>query len=108
MLFRQLFEKNSSTYTYLIADKLSKQAVLIDPVIDETDGYIRLLNELGLTLKVAMDTHTHADHITALGKLQTLPVPMTAFMMAVKLRSAISNSPPYTLRGIPMIPIAFN
>ena len=72
MLFRQLFEKNSSTYTYLIADKFSKQAVLIDPVIDETEGYIRLLNELGLTLKVAMDTHTHADHITALGKLREL------------------------------------
>jgi len=72
MLFRQLFEKNSSTYSYLIADTDSKQALLIDPVIDETEGYIRLLNELGLTLKVAMDTHTHADHITALGKLREL------------------------------------
>ena len=72
MLFRQLYEKHSSTYTYLIADNESKEALLIDPVVDETDGYLRLLNELGLTLKIAMDTHTHADHITALGKLRDI------------------------------------
>lgn len=71
MIFRQLFDKNSSTYTYLLADELSREAVLIDPVIEETDSYLRLLSELGLQLKVAMDTHTHADHITALGKLRT-------------------------------------
>ncbi|HDZ15957.1 MAG TPA: MBL fold metallo-hydrolase, partial [Methylophaga aminisulfidivorans] len=72
MIFRQLFEKNSGTYTYLIADEVSKEALLIDPVLEETDLYIRLINELGLILKVAMDTHTHADHITALGKLREL------------------------------------
>ncbi|MDT8311267.1 MAG: MBL fold metallo-hydrolase [Methylophaga sp.] len=70
MIFRQLFEKNSSTYTYLLADEDSREAVLIDPVVDETDGYLRLLTELDLRLTVAMDTHTHADHITALGKLR--------------------------------------
>lgn len=70
MIFRQLFEKNSSTYTYLLADEDSREAVLIDPVVEETDNYLRLLNELDLQLKVAMDTHTHADHITALGKLR--------------------------------------
>lgn len=70
MLFRQLFEQSSSTYTYLIADNDTKEALLIDPVIDETEGYVQLLNELGLTLKIAMDTHTHADHITAMGKLR--------------------------------------
>lgn len=70
MIFRQLFEKVSSTYTYLIADEVTGEALLIDPVLEETDMYLRLLNELGLTLKVAMDTHTHADHITALGKLR--------------------------------------
>ena len=70
MIFRQLFEKTSSTYTYLLADEDSREAVLIDPVVEETDNYLRLLNELDLQLKVAMDTHTHADHITALGKLR--------------------------------------
>lgn len=70
MIFRQLFDKNSSTYTYLLADEDSREAVMIDPVIEETDNYLKLLNELDLKLKVAMDTHTHADHITALGQLR--------------------------------------
>lgn len=70
MIFRQLFEKVSSTYTYLIADEMTGEALLIDPVLEQTEMYLRLLDELGLTLKVAMDTHTHADHITALGKLR--------------------------------------
>lgn len=70
MIFRQLFDKVSSTYTYLIADEMTGDALLIDPVLEETEMYLRLLDELGLTLKVAMDTHTHADHITALGKLR--------------------------------------
>jgi len=70
MIFRQLFDTDSSSYTYLIADQHTREAVLIDPVLANTDHYLRLLSELGLTLKVAMDTHTHADHITALGKLR--------------------------------------
>ncbi|WP_339614848.1 MBL fold metallo-hydrolase [uncultured Gilvimarinus sp.] len=70
MLFRQLFDKTSSTYTYLLAD--NSQAVLIDPVIENTDSYITLLTELELKLVLAIDTHTHADHITALGKLREL------------------------------------
>lgn len=70
MIFRQLFEKNSSTYTYLLADEETREAVLIDPVTEETELYLRLLNELDLQLTTAMDTHTHADHITALGRLR--------------------------------------
>lgn len=70
MIFRQLFEKKSSTYTYLLADEVSAEAILIDPVREEVDGYIRLLNELGLTLVMAIDTHVHADHVTALGLLR--------------------------------------
>lgn len=70
MIFRQLFDRNSSTYTYLLADEISHQAVLIDPVSEHTALYLQLLNELQLDLKYAMDTHTHADHITALGKLR--------------------------------------
>jgi len=70
MIFRQLFDRNSSTYTYLLADEKSHQAVLIDPVSEHTALYLQLLNELQLDLTYAMDTHTHADHITALGKLR--------------------------------------
>ena len=70
MIFRQLFDKESSTYTYLIADSKTGEAAIIDPVLENTDAYLQLINELGLTLKLALDTHTHADHITALGKLR--------------------------------------
>lgn len=70
MLFRQLFDHETYTYTYLLADESSKEAVLIDPVIEHLKSYQRLLKELGLTLKYALDTHVHADHITALGKLR--------------------------------------
>ncbi len=70
MIFRQLFDHDSYTYTYLLGDESSGKAVLIDPVLDNTDGYLQLLKELGLRLAVAMDTHVHADHITALGALR--------------------------------------
>lgn len=68
MLFRQLFDRDSSTYTYLLAD--AGEAVLIDPVKERLDDYLRLLQELDLQLVLALDTHTHADHITALGELR--------------------------------------
>jgi len=70
MLFRQLFDTKSSTYTYLIACEASKEAVIIDPVQDHIDHYVDLLNQLSLTLIYAVDTHVHADHITALGGLR--------------------------------------
>ena len=70
MIKRQFFDKESSTYTYLIADKQSREACLIDPVIENIDHYIQLLNELDLTLKIGLDTHIHADHVTALGELK--------------------------------------
>ena len=70
MIFRQLFDTQSSTYTYLIADEDTGEAALIDPVIDKTDDYLILLTQLGLKLIAAVDTHTHADHITALGLLR--------------------------------------
>lgn len=89
MIFRQLFEKESSTYTYLIGDEDTREATLIDPVIDETDKYLTLLSDLGLTLKVAMDTHTHADHITALGKLRDATGCTT--LMGAQAHSACAN-----------------
>ncbi len=70
LLLRQLFDKESSTYTYLLADKASGKALLIDPVLEHVDAYLQLLRELGLTLIYAADTHCHADHITALGTLR--------------------------------------
>ena len=70
MIFRQLFERESSTYTYLIACEQTRQAALIDSVKSEVPKYLQLLQELGLTLTYALDTHTHADHITGAGALR--------------------------------------
>ncbi|MBD8493761.1 MBL fold metallo-hydrolase [Pseudomonas syringae] len=68
MLFRQLFDSQTSTYSYLLADH--GQAMLIDPVKEHLDTYLQLLSDLDLQLIMALDTHTHADHITALGDLR--------------------------------------
>jgi glyoxylase-like metal-dependent hydrolase (beta-lactamase superfamily II)/rhodanese-related sulfurtransferase len=70
MLFRQLFDAESCTYTYLLAGAPGGEAVLIDPVLERIDLYLRLLSDLGLTLAKAADTHVHADHRTALGALR--------------------------------------
>ena len=70
MLFRQLFHKESSSYTYLIACTETRNAVLIDPVDTDIDKYVALLGEHNLTLIYALDTHVHADHITASGLLK--------------------------------------
>lgn len=68
MLIRQLFDRESSTYTYLLADL--GQAVLIDPVESQVEAYLQLLRELDLHLTATVETHTHADHITGSGKLR--------------------------------------
>ena len=70
MLFRQLFDKSSSTYTYLIASAKGREALIIDPVLENVEQYIKLLNELDLKLVKVIDTHIHADHITAASKLK--------------------------------------
>ena len=70
MLFRQLFDSESSTYTYLIADKNTKEAIIVDSVLEQFERDINLLNELELNLLYCLDTHIHADHITAAGKLR--------------------------------------
>lgn len=72
MLFRQLFDQETSTYTYLIADSTTKEAVLVDPVIEQVERDLKLINELGLTLRYCLETHIHADHITGTGKLREL------------------------------------
>src|SRR3954454_22048544 len=70
MLFRQLFDATSGTYTYLLASRRGAEALIIDPVLEKVDRYIQLLNELDLRLVKAVDTHLHADHVTGLGALR--------------------------------------
>src|ERR1700752_2805222 len=70
MIFRQLFDSTSSTYSYLIASRRGAEALIIDPVLEKVDRYIQILRELDLRLVKAVDTHLHADHITRLGALR--------------------------------------
>ncbi len=70
MIFRQLFDSVSSTYTYLIAGRRGGEALIIDPVLDKVERYLQLLDELDVKLVKAIDTHVHADHITGLGALR--------------------------------------
>lgn len=72
MIFRQLFEATSSTYTYLLACERTGQAVLIDPVYDTAERDIALVKSLGLSLAYTLDTHIHADHLTGARKAKTL------------------------------------
>ena len=69
MIFRQLFDKKSSTFSYLIASTKGREALIIDPVLKNVDQYINLLKELDLKLVKVIDTHIHADHITGASKL---------------------------------------
>jgi sulfur dioxygenase len=70
MIFRQLFDGVSSTYTYLIASRRGGEALIIDPVVEKVDRYLQLVRELDLKLVKSVDTHLHADHITGLGALR--------------------------------------
>ncbi|MDB9936563.1 MBL fold metallo-hydrolase, partial [Candidatus Pelagibacter sp.] len=70
MIFKQLFDKTSFTYTYLIASKKGREALIIDPVLDNVEQYIVLLKELDLKLVKVIDTHIHADHVTGASKLK--------------------------------------
>lgn len=70
MIFRQLYDHDSSTYTYLLAGRRGGEALIIDPVLERVDRYLSLLKELDVKLIKALDTHVHADHITALGALR--------------------------------------
>jgi glyoxylase-like metal-dependent hydrolase (beta-lactamase superfamily II)/rhodanese-related sulfurtransferase len=70
MIFRQLFDSTSGTYTYLLASRPGGEALIIDPVLEKIDRYLQLVRELDLKLVKAADTHLHADHITGLGALR--------------------------------------
>ena len=70
MIFNQLFDVKSSTYTYIIASDKGREALIIDHVIESTEEYLNLLNELNLKLVKVIDTHIHADHVSGLKELQ--------------------------------------
>src|SRR5271167_1699610 len=70
MIFRQLYDLTSGTYTYLLASRRGGEAMIVDPVLEKVDRYLQLMRELDLRLVKAVDTHLHADHITGLGALR--------------------------------------
>jgi len=70
MIFKQVFDRKSSTYTYLIASSEGREALIIDPVLENVDDYLKLLTELDLRLVKVIDTHIHADHVTGASKLK--------------------------------------
>ena len=72
MIFKQLFDQKSSTYTYLIASAKGREALIIDPVIENVNQYVQLLKELNLNLVKVIDTHIHADHVTGASKLKDI------------------------------------
>lgn len=76
-MFKQFYDETSSTLTYLIADMVSKQAVLIDPVAENIDTYLQVISMHNLTLMYSLETHVHADHITGGGKLKSMTMAKT-------------------------------
>jgi glyoxylase-like metal-dependent hydrolase (beta-lactamase superfamily II) len=72
MIFKQVFDDKSSTYTYLIASSEGREALIIDPVLENVDEYIKLLKQLDLKLVKVIDTHIHADHVTGASKLKDI------------------------------------
>ena len=72
MILKQVFDNKSSTYTYLIASAKGREALIIDPVIENVESYIKLLNEFDLKLVKVIDTHIHADHVTGASKLKDI------------------------------------
>src|SRR6266516_139527 len=70
MIFRQLFDSASGTYTYIVAIRPGGEALISDPVLEKVDRYLQLIRELDLNLVKSVDTHLHADHITGIGALR--------------------------------------
>ena len=103
MLFRQLFDKTSSTYTYLLASRHGGEALLIDPVFEQTHRYLKLLEELDLKLVKVIDTHIHADHVSAMGKLRDATrcvTVMGAESPADVVSMRVRDNDPLTIEGL--------
>lgn len=99
MILRQLFDYGTYTYTYLIASDASREAVLIDPVKSQVKIYLQIIKELDLKLVFAIDTHVHADHITALGELHRL----TQCQMVMGKQSKAKGALKYAVEGEPLV-----
>ncbi|MSO54587.1 MAG: MBL fold metallo-hydrolase [Rhodospirillales bacterium] len=105
MIFRQLFDSVSSTYTYILAARSGGEALIIDPVVEHVDRYLKLLAELKLRLVKAVDTHVHADHISALAVLRDKTRCVTvmgrhATVDVVSMR--VDNGEPVEIEGVSM------
>ncbi len=94
-MFRQLFDPVSSTYTYLLADADSRQAILIDPVYEQARRDTALIHELGLTLRCTVETHLHADHVTAASRLKQ----NLGSQIVVGARSGAEGADRYVVHG---------
>jgi glyoxylase-like metal-dependent hydrolase (beta-lactamase superfamily II) len=108
MIFRQLFEPQSSTYTYLLGDPGSGQALLIDPVIDTAERDLAVIRELGLELTCTLETHVHADHLTAARRLQQLAGSRIAGPARDRLpctEVGVEEGAPFRVGGITLQPL---
>src|SRR4051794_7241689 len=108
MIFRQLFEPISSAYTYLIACDDTREAALIDPVLETVDRDLDLLRELGLTLKYTLETHIHADHVTGADRLRDMtgskaPVPASSGPRNVDV--PVREGAPISIGGLSLDPL---
>ena len=108
MIFRQLFEPVSSTYTYLLGDEQTGQAILIDPVISSMDRDLGVLHDLGLRLAYTLDTHIHADHITAALELKRATgskIAAPAFDRLACADVGVEEGKPFEMAGIKLQPL---
>jgi uncharacterized NAD(P)/FAD-binding protein YdhS/glyoxylase-like metal-dependent hydrolase (beta-lactamase superfamily II) len=111
LLFRQFFDVETSSYTYLIADRQTREAVLVDPVLERVERDLQIIDELGLTLRYCLETHIHADHITGAGKLRQqrgaqILVPENAAVLKADL--FLSDGEVITLGSVTIEAIATN
>ena len=109
MIFRQLYDATSSTYTYLLADEASREALLIDPVFEQFQRDLAMLRELGLTLKLVADTHAHADHITAAWLLKQktgCKIAISAAAGAENMDIALQDGESFGVEGVTLIALA--
>ena len=88
MIFRQLFDGESSTYTYILGDKTSKRALIIDPVRVQVERDLKMLEELGLQLEYILETHVHADHVTSASQLRQRTGAKTVYGSGTNLECA--------------------
>jgi sulfur dioxygenase len=108
MIFRQLFEPGSSTYTYLLACEETGHAVLIDPVLETVERDLDLIGELKLTLVCTLETHIHADHVTGAGRLRALSGSRAGFPVASGAEFVdftISEGEPVAVGGMHLRPL---